>query len=220
MAEASYPNYDLNKPRDLSAYYSDEDIANMSDEDKVEEMNKLWRNFCVSDIFEPGSTVKPFTVASGLECGTLTGGEVYNCGGSLTVGGWPISCHKREGHGAQTLSDSIANSCNVCMMRIVSAMGTEEFCKYQSIFGFGQETGIDLPGEATGLLYDKESMDAASLATNSFGQNFNVTMTQMIAAFSSLINGGNYYGNSFPFHSVLRLYEYAAGFRSLQGVWL
>ena len=193
LAEASYPNYDLNSPRDLTAYFSEEDIANMTDEQKLTELNQLWRNFCVSDIFEPGSTVKPFTVASGLECGTLSGGEVYNCGGSLTVGGWPISCHKKQGHGAQTLSDSIANSCNVCMMRIVAAMGTEEFCKYQSVFGFGQETGIDLPGEATGLLYDTETMDASSLATNSFGQNFNVTMTQMVAAFSSLINGGNYY---------------------------
>ena len=193
LAEASYPNYDLNNPRDLTAYYSEEDIAKMTDEQKLEELNQIWRNFCVSDIFEPGSTVKPFTVASGLECGTLSGGEVYNCGGSLTVGGWPISCHKKQGHGAQTLSDSIANSCNVCMMRIVAAMGTEEFCKYQSVFGFGQETGIDLPGEATGLLYDTENMDAASLATNSFGQNFNVTMTQMVATFSSLINGGNYY---------------------------
>lgn len=193
LAEASYPNYDLNSPRDLTNYFSEEDIANMTDEQKLTELNQLWRNFCVSDIFEPGSTVKPFTVASGLECGTLSGGEVYNCGGSLTVGGWPISCHKKEGHGAQTLSDGIANSCNVCMMRIVAAMGTGEFCKYQSVFGFGQETGIDLPGEATGLLYNAETMDASSLATNSFGQNFNVTMTQMVAAFSSLINGGNYY---------------------------
>ena len=193
LAEASYPNYDLNNPRDLNGYYSEEDIANMTDEDKLTELNQLWRNFCVSDIYEPGSTAKPFTVAAGLECGTLSGGEVYHCGGSLNVGGWNISCHKRQGHGPQTLSDGIANSCNVCMMRIVAAMGTSEFCKYQTLFGFGQETGIDLPGEATGLLYDQASMDASSLATNSFGQNFNVTMTQMVGAFSSLINGGNYY---------------------------
>ena len=193
LAEASYPNYDLNNPRDLTAYYSQEAIDAMSETEKLDAMNQIWRNFCVSDTFEPGSTVKPFTVAAGLECGTLTGGEVYYCGGSLQVGGWTISCHKKEGHGNQTLSDGIANSCNVCMMRIVAAMGVDEFCKYQSVFGFGQETGIDLPGEATGLLYDKESMDSSSLATNSFGQNFNVTMTQMVAAFSSLINGGNYY---------------------------
>ncbi|MBQ8559939.1 MAG: penicillin-binding protein 2, partial [Tyzzerella sp.] len=193
LAEASYPNYDLNNPRDLSAYYSEEAIEAMSSEEKLNALNQLWRNFCVSDIFEPGSTVKPFTIATGLENGTLAGGETYNCTGSVEVGGWTIDCHKREGHGIQTLSDGIANSCNVVMMKVVSAIGVEEFCKYQSIFGFGQETGIDLPGEAIGLLYDIESMDASSLATNSFGQNFNVTMTQMVAAFSSLINGGNYY---------------------------
>lgn len=193
LAEASYPNYDLNNPRDLSVYYSEEAIEAMSSEEKLNALNQLWRNFCVSDIFEPGSTVKPFTIATGLENGTLAGGETYNCTGSMEVGGWTIDCHKREGHGIQTLSDGIANSCNVVMMKVVSAIGVEEFCKYQSIFGFGQETGIDLPGEAIGLLYDIGSMDASSLATNSFGQNFNVTMTQMVAAFSSLINGGNYY---------------------------
>ena len=193
LAEASYPNYDLNNPRDLSAYYSEEAIEAMSSGEKLNALNQLWRNFCVSDIFEPGSTVKPFTIATGLENGTLAGGETYNCTGSMEVGGWTIDCHKREGHGIQTLSDGIANSCNVVMMKVVSAIGVEEFCKYQSIFGFGQETGIDLPGEAIGLLYDIGSMDASSLATNSFGQNFNVTMTQMVAAFSSLINGGNYY---------------------------
>lgn len=193
LAEASYPNYDLNNPRDLSVYYSEEAIEAMSSEEKLNALNQLWRNFCVSDIFEPGSTVKPFTIATGLENGTLAGGETYNCTGSMEVGGWTIDCHKREGHGIQTLSDGIANSCNVVMMKVVSAIGVEEFCKYQSIFGLGQETGIDLPGEAIGLLYDIGSMDASSLATNSFGQNFNVTMTQMVAAFSSLINGGNYY---------------------------
>lgn len=193
LAEASYPNFDLNNPRDLTAYYTQQEIDAMSETEQLDAMNQIWRNFCVSDIFEPGSTAKPFTVAAGLECGALSGGEVYNCGGSLYVGGYTISCHKREGHGNQTLSDSIANSCNVAMMKMITTIGVDEFCKYQSVFGFGQETGIDLPGEATGLLYDKESMDSSSLATNSFGQNFNVTMTQMVAAFSSLINGGNYY---------------------------
>ncbi len=193
LAEASYPNFDLNNPRDLTAYYTQQEIGGMSEAEQLDAMNQIWRNFCVSDIFEPGSTAKPFTVAAGLECGSLSGNEVYNCGGLLQVGGWPISCHKREGHGNQSLSDAIANSCNVCMMKIVAAMGADEFCKYQSVFGFGQETGIDLPGEAVGLLYDKESMNSSSLATNSFGQNFNVTMTQMVAAFSSLVNGGNYY---------------------------
>lgn len=193
LAEASYPNYDLNNPRDLTKYYSEESIDAMSSEEKLEKLNQLWRNFCVSDSYEPGSVAKTFTIATGLENGTLSGGETYNCTGSMRVGGWTISCHKTEGHGIQTLSDGIANSCNVVMMRVVAAIGVDEFCKYQSVFSFGQETGIDLPGEAVGLLYDQERMDSASLASNSFGQNFNNTMTQMVAGFASLINGGNYY---------------------------
>ena len=193
LAEASYPNFDLNNPRDLTRYYSKESVEAMSDEETIDTLNKIWRNFCVSDTYEPGSTIKPFTEATGLENGTLSGGEVYNCTGSLEVGGWEISCHKTDGHGMQSLSDGIANSCNVVMMHIAAAVGAEEFCRYQSVFNFGQETGIDLPGEAEGLLYYPENMDASSLATNSFGQNFNVTMTQMISAFASLINGGNYY---------------------------
>lgn len=193
LAEASYPNYDLNNPGDLTPFYTQQEIDAMSQEDMSAILNVLWDNFCVSDIFEPGSTAKPFTVAAGLESGKLAGNEVYFCGGSLQVGGWTIGCHKREGHGNQTLSDAIANSCNVSMMKMVATIGVDEFCKYQSVFGFGQETGIDLPKERTGWLYDEATMDSTSLATNSFGQNFNVTMTQMIAAYASLINGGNYY---------------------------
>ena len=193
LAEASYPNFDLNNPRDLTQYYSEKDIAKMSDEKRLEALNKVWRNFCVSDSYEPGSVAKPFTVATGLENGTLKGGESYYCNGYLHIGGYNISCHKREGHGQQTLSDGIANSCNVVMMHIASAIKAKELSKYQSIFGFGQETGVDLPGEASGIIYDVDDINASTLATNSFGQNFNVTMTQMVAAFSSLINGGNYY---------------------------
>ena len=195
LAEASYPNFDLNNPRDLTKYYSEESIAEMTDEQKLTEMNKIWKNFCVSDTYEPGSTIKPFTVASGLEDGTLAGGEVYNCGGYKQVAASKIKCNNRSGHGMQTLSDSIANSCNVALMNIAAAMGADEFCRYQEVFGFGQKTGIDLPGEAdtAGLLYDADKMGPVELATNSFGQGFNVTMTQMVAGFSSLINGGNYY---------------------------
>lgn len=193
LAEASYPNYDPNKPRDLSGYYTQEEIDGMDDDAKLAALNDIWRNFCVSEIYEPGSTAKPFTVAAGLESGKVKGNEVYNCSGSLNVGGWSISCHKRDGHGNQTISDAVANSCNVSMMKMIAQTGVDEFCKYQSIFGFGEKTGIDLPGEESGLIYDPGDMDDASLATNSFGQNFNVTMTQMIAAYSSLINGGKYY---------------------------
>ena len=195
LAEASYPNYDLNQPRDLTKYYTQETIDAMSDEEQLETLNSLWNNFCVSDTYEPGSTFKPFTIAAGLETGILTGDETYYCGGGLHVGDHDIHCSNRDGHGTQTLKQALENSCNVALMEIGEALGAEEFCRYQELFGFGEYTGIDLPGEGetSGLLYTPENMDAASLATNAFGQNFNVTMTQLVASFCSLINGGNYY---------------------------
>ena len=193
LAEASYPNYDLNHPRDLTKYYTEEEIAAMSDEEKLEKYNQLWNNFCVSEFYEPGSTFKPFTIAAGLETGALTGEESYVCGGMLHIGDHDIHCSHREGLGSQSLKRSLENSCNVALMYIGQAIGKEEFCRYQKVFGFGEYTGIDLPGEALGLLYDVKDMDPASLATNAFGQNFNVTMTQLSAAFCALINGGDYY---------------------------
>ncbi|MDY5987088.1 MAG: penicillin-binding transpeptidase domain-containing protein [Lachnoclostridium sp.] len=195
LAEASYPNYDLNSPRDLTNYYTEEQLKAMSDDEKLDAMNSLWKNFCISDTYEPGSTMKPFTVAAGLEDGALTGEEYFYCGGMLHIGDHDIHCINRDGHGNQSLSEAVQNSCNVALMQIAEMVGAEEFCKYQHIFGFGELTGIDLPGDASteGLLYTPENMDAASLATNAFGQNFNVTMTQLAAGFCSLINGGDYY---------------------------
>lgn len=195
LAEASYPNYDLNHPRDLTKYYTEEEIAAMTDEQKLDTLNSLWNNFCVSDTYEPGSTFKPFVVSAGMELGVLTGGESYTCNGMLHVGDHDIHCSNRNGHGTQTLKQAVENSCNVAMMYIGEDIGVEDFCRYQELFGFGEMTGIDLPGEAStkGLLYAPESMDPSSLATNAFGQNFNVTMTQLAASFCSLINGGNYY---------------------------
>lgn len=203
LAEATYPFFDLNNPRDLTQFYSDEEIQTMENSVnektgislKVEALQEIWRNFAVSDTYEPGSTMKPFTAAAGLESGKLTGNESYVCGGKLTVvkGADPIPCHYLAGHGRESIQDAIANSCNVALMHMVETIGTEEFCKYQKVFGFGEYTGIDLPGEALGILYDPENMGPVDLATNSFGQNFNVTMTQMAAAFCSLVNGGNYY---------------------------
>lgn len=195
LAEASYPNFDLNNPSDLSILYTDEEWEALTDEEQTDAMNSLWRNFCVSDSYEPGSTAKPFTVAAGLETGTLTGSESYVCGGYLTVGDYDIYCHLRTGHGTETTEEAIAYSCNVALMEMAEKIGVENFVKYQHIFGFGEYTGIDLPGEAdtSSLLYTVDTMNESELATCSFGQGFNVTMTQMVAAFSSLINGGYYY---------------------------
>ena len=195
LAEASYPGFDLNKPRDLSSYYTEAQIAQMSDEEKNKALNQLWNNFCVSGTYEPGSTFKPFTVAAGLETGLLKGDEKYECSGVLYVGEHYIHCHNVAGHGEVNVEEAVAESCNVALMQMAETIGAEEFSKYQHIFGFGEYTNIDLPGEGdtNALLYKAEDMGESDLATNSFGQNFNVTMTQMAAGFCSLINGGNYY---------------------------
>ncbi len=218
LAEASYPVFDLNNPEQMSYISTEEQTSEklqsgeevvyssykwmeyteerwnaLSDEEKSAAQNALWRNFCVSDAYEPGSTIKPFTVASGLETGALTGDETYVCGGSLHVGDWDIACHLHSGHGTETVADAVANSCNVALMQMAEAIGKEDFIRYQHQFGFGEYTGIDLPGESAGLTYSADTMGEAELATASFGQGFNVTMTQMMAGFSSLINGGYYY---------------------------
>ncbi len=195
LAEASYPNFDLNDPRDLSVLYTDEVWAAMSEEDQLNAMNDLWRNFCVSDAYEPGSTMKPFTIAAGLETGALSGDETYYCSGSKEIVGVPIGCANKEGHGTETAQDALAYSCNVALMDMGLAIGQDDFSRYQHIFGFGEYTGIDLPGEAStsALLYSAEDMSDIDLATNAFGQNFNVTMTQLLSAYCSLINGGYYY---------------------------
>lgn len=197
LAEASYPNFDLNQPRDLSKYYTTEEQEVMTEEERLETLNALWRNFCVSDTFEPGSTMKPFTMAAGFETGKLTGDETYVCGGSYSYEGVakPVSCIATDGHGTETLKQVLENSCNVGMMHIADTLGAEDFCRYQHIFGFGEYTGIDLPGEGdtSNLLYTADNMQPIDLGTNAFGQNFNVSMTQLAAGFCSLINGGNYY---------------------------
>ena len=157
----------------------------------------LWKNQCISYTYEPGSTAKPFTVAAALDCGAITGNEVYTCNGILPVANYNIKCHTYDsgGDGVVTVQDSIAWSCNVALMKIAQTLGTEQMCKYQRIFNLGLKTNIDLAGEARTdtLVYNPSTMGPVDLATNSFGQNFNATMIQMISGFSSLINGGYYY---------------------------
>ena len=195
LAMADYPNFDLNNPRDLSKFFTEEEIEEMSAEDQMDELNKIWQNYCVTATFEPGSIQKPFTMAAGLETGALTTDMTFLCDGKEKVGGHTVKCHKHSGHGTETLEDAINDSCNDALMQMGALIGVEDYVKYQSIFGFGQKTGIDLPGEAntSTLIYTKDNMTAIDLATNSFGQNFNTTMIQYASVFSSLINGGTYY---------------------------
>lgn len=195
LAMANYPNYDLSNPRDLSAYYTEEELAEMDEDAQMDALNELWQNFCVTYTYEPGSTAKPFTVASGLETGKLLGNESYYCDGYETVGGHTIHCVNRNGHNMETLEQALMNSCNDALMQMSYVIGADTFTEYQQIFGFGQKTNIDLPGEARtdSLIYTKDNMTAIDLATNSFGQNFNTTMIQLASAYCSLVNGGDLY---------------------------
>ena len=195
VAMADYPTFDLNNPRDLSFMYSEDELTDISDEDQMNILNELWQNYCVTATYEPGSVQKPFTVACGLETGTLTTDMTFFCDGGENIADYRIRCVNRSGHGLETVEKSLMDSCNDALMQMSYLIGPENFLEYQSVFGFGQKTGVDLPGEAntSTLVFDLDTIKTIDLATNSFGQNYNCTMVQMASAFSSLINGGNYY---------------------------
>lgn len=176
----------------VTDHYSSDEIDSFG---KQVAWNQIWRNFCVSDTYEPGSPQKIFTVAAAMEEGIIDGSETFLCDGVQSVGGWDIDCVIKSGHGNLTVTESLMQSCNDCMMQIAAMTGKSRFSKYQKIFGFGAKTGIDLPGEADtkNVVYNEDNMNPTSLATNSFGQNYNCTMIQMAAAYCSVINGGSYY---------------------------
>lgn len=192
---ATYPDFDLNNPKDLSAYYSAEQIEQMDDEAYYDALNALWKNYCISDTYEPGSTAKAITLATGLETGRIQGNESYECGGILHVADHDIRCNVRGGHGTLNVSGSLEQSCNVAFMKMGEAIGVKNTIQFEQIFNLGLKTNIDLAGETrtASLVYNENTMKAAELATSSFGQGYNVTMIQMITAFSSIINGGYYY---------------------------
>ncbi len=218
-AMASAPVFDLNDPRDmtgidLSQYISllpKDELSTVSEDsvseneaessalhEKLEEnelvKNAVWKNFCICDTYEPGSTMKPFTVAAAIDAGKITGNESYNCNGALEIGEHVIHCHNRFGDGLLTVKEGVAKSCNVVLMNIAFAMGKTEWLRYNRNFNFGLRTNVDLAGEvnAASNTFD-ERMGQTDLAVASFGQGFNVTMIQMISGFSALVNGGNYY---------------------------
>lgn len=197
LAMATDKSYDLNNPRDLSGTYTQAEIDRMTDEEKIEAWNQQWRNFCLSDTYEPGSPAKVFTVAAGLEEGIVNANTHFICDGFQNIAGTDVKCtaYLKGGHGDLKLDETLMVSCNDAMMQLASMEGKEVFKKYQDLFNFGSRTGIDLIGEADAgtLVYNVGNMGPMDLATNSFGQNFNCTMIQLAAAFSSVINGGSYY---------------------------
>ena len=187
-------SYDLNAPRDLSTVYSEEELELMTEEQKVNAMYDIWRNFCISDAYEPGSTFKPITVAAALEEMITDMNAEYTCDGREQFGEEiVIKCSNSRGHGKLSLAQTLMFSCNDAMMQIAAAEGRDLFYTYQKHFLMGTKTGIDLPGETAGELIALNTLNQTELATSSFGQSFTVNMMQMASAFASLINGGTYY---------------------------
>lgn len=199
LAMASDVDYDLNNPHGLveNGYLTQEEADAMSEEELLDARNQMWRNFCISDGYEPGSTVKPLTVAAALELGVVSDSSTFVCdGGQTVVEGQPrIKCAKRAGHGLITLEGALMFSCNDALMQIGAMLGYENYLKYQEIFNFGLKTNIDLPGEANNAttVFNEDTLGVTELATSSFGQGYNTTMIQVASAFSSVINGGYYY---------------------------
>nr|WP_297874216.1 penicillin-binding transpeptidase domain-containing protein [uncultured Blautia sp.] len=194
LAMASSGTYDLNDPRDLTGSYTDIEIQRMDDEETREALFGMWKNYCVSQNFEPGSTFKPVVVASALESGAITENNRFICDGGEEIGVDYVRCAVYpDSHGSESLGEVIQNSCNDGMMAIGRRMGTDLFLEYQRKFNFGTRTGIDLPSEETGLLFSEENMYEMELSTSAFGQGFNCTMIQEIAAISAVVNGGTYY---------------------------
>lgn len=190
-AMANYPTFDLNEPFTIN----DEELAAMWDtftaEEQNEYFNQMWRNKAINDTYEPGSTFKIVTASTGLEEGVITPESTFNCTGSMVVGGRTIKCWRYpRTHGTQTFAEGVRNSCNPVFMAVAERIGADTFYDYMIKFGFAEKTGIDLNGEAVGILHKKEDIGPVELATMSFGQTFQITPIQLLRAAAAVVNGG------------------------------
>ena len=186
LAMADVPEFDLNNPYEIG-----EEYGSVSEEKKQEILNGIWRNGCINDTYEPGSTFKVITAAAGLEEGAVTAEDTFFCPGYIMVEDRRIRCHKTTGHGSETFVDGTKNSCNPVFITVGLRIGVDRYYHYFKQFGLLQKTGIDLPGEAGTIMHKKEDMKAVELATVSFGQSFQITPIQLAATVSSIVNGGN-----------------------------
>ena len=186
-AMVNVPEFDLNTPFELPEGAA-EDI---SAEEKQELLNAIWRNGCINDTYEPGSTFKIITAAAGLEAGVVTPSSTFSCPGFIVVDDRKIRCHKVAGHGSQDFIHATMNSCNPVFISVGLRLGVEQYYKYFEDFGLKKKTGIDLPGEAGTIMHKMENMGNVELATVAFGQSFQITPIQLLTTASSIINGGN-----------------------------
>lgn len=191
-AMANYPSFDLNDPFTINS----EELAgiwgNMSEKEKNDALNQMWRNTAINDTYEPGSTFKTITSSAGLEEGVVTPESSFVCNGYYIAGDRQIKCWRYpRTHGAESFIQGVQNSCNPVFMIVAERMGAEIFADYMTKFGFREKTGIDLPGEAVGIIHKTENIGPVELATMSFGQSFQITPLQLLRAVSAIVNGGN-----------------------------
>lgn len=186
LAMANEPEFDLNDPFTLN-YEAPE---NLDAEEKQELLNKMWRNQCINDTYEPGSTFKIITASAALEEGVVRLEDSFSCPGYRIVEDRKIRCHKVGGHGAETFVEGIMNSCNPVFIEVGLRLGADRFCDYFEQFGLLSKTNIDLPGEASTIMHKRENIGQVELATMAFGQSFQITPIQLATTVSSLINGG------------------------------
>ena len=188
LAMVNVPEFNLNDPFTLP---EGTDTAGLSEEEKQDLLNQMWRNPCISDTYEPGSVFKTITAAAALEEGVVTMEDTFNCPGYVMVEDRRIRCHKITGHGTQTFVEATMNSCNPVFVTVGLRLGAENYYRYFEQFNLLEKTGVDLPGEAGTIMHKLEDIGAVELATISFGQSFQVTPIRLAATISSLINGGN-----------------------------
>lgn len=186
FAMVNVPEYNLNEPFTLNV----ETASDLKESEKQNLLNQMWRNACINDTYEPGSTFKIITTAAALEQGVVTVNDSFYCPGYKIVEDRRIRCHKTTGHGAETFTQGIMNSCNPVFIELGLRLGAENFYHYFEQFGLLRKTGIDLPGEAATIMHKKENIGQVELATISFGQSFQITPIQLVTTVSSLINGG------------------------------
>lgn len=193
LAMVDVPEYDLNHPFELEYAYGDktQEILDSVSQNMTLAANRMWRNGCINDTYEPGSTFKIITAAAGLESKVVRVDEQFNCPGFCIVEDRKIRCHKTQGHGAETFLTATMNSCNPVFINVGLRLGVDRYYAYFEKFGLLNKTGIDLPGEAGTIMHKKENMGMVELATVSFGQSFQITPIQLITTVSSLINGGH-----------------------------
>ena len=197
MAMVNWPEFNLNSPYELNAYALKQMEAEALKQQETKErlkqdaLNYMWRNPCINDTYEPGSTFKVITAAAGLEEGVVTPESTFSCPGYIIVDDRRIRCHKVTGHGAQDFVHATMNSCNPVFITVGLKLGLDAYYQYFESFGLKKKTGIDLPGEASTIMHKKENMGNVELATVSFGQSFQITPIQLLTTVSSIINGGN-----------------------------